>query len=314
MIRDNREMSPQLNFEEELLAERERGGRSQRLLEGENEILRLIVERAPLPVILTQVARVTEQHGSEGLLVSILLLDDDGIHLRHGAAPSLPDAYNRAIDGVEIGPSVGSCGTAAYRREPVVVGDIARDPLWTNFRELAQLHGLRACWSTPVLSNRGQVTATFALYYRTPAVPSPDDRCVVQIMTRTCALAIEHKRAERTLADSEERFRCLSRCSPLGIFTTDTIGSFTYVNPRFHELSGYAHEKTVAYWLENAVRPEMSDAILGEWTTRAHHMQEFEADIPLRGPGDRIVKLRAAPMRSEGGSHIGYVGTIEAAQ
>jgi PAS domain S-box-containing protein len=304
-------MAPDLDFEQELLAERERSGRRERLLEGENEVLRLIVERAPLSSILTQLVRVAEQQGSAGLLASILLMDDDGLHLRHGAAPSLPDTYSRAIDGIEIGPSVGSCGTAAYRREPVVVSDIANDPLWANFKDLAMQHGLRACWSTPVMSSRGQVLATFALYYRKPTRPGPDDRSVIQMLTRTCALAIEAKRAERTLAESEERFRCLSRCSPMGIFTADTHGTFTYVNPKFRELSNYGFERTVDYWLQNAVLPDRAEALVREWDVCSKGLEEFEADLPLGGDPARVVKLRAAPMRSETGSHIGYVGTVE---
>jgi len=305
-------MAPEIDFEQELIAERERAGRREKLLEGENEVLRLIVERAPLPSILTQLVRVAEQQGSAGLLASILLLDDDGIHLRHGAAPSLPDTYNRAIDGVEIGPSVGSCGTAAYRREPVVVSDIATDPLWASFKDLAMEHGLRACWSTPVMSSRGQVLATFALYYRKPTLPGPDDRSVIQMLTRTCALAIEHKRAERTLAESEERFRSLSRCSPMGIFTADTHGAFTYVNPKFRDLSNYGFEKTVTYWMQNAVRSERADAVVRQWDICSRQLEQFEADLPLGGDAPRVVKLRAAPMRSENGPHIGYVGTVEA--
>jgi len=303
-------MAPEMDLEQELLAERERGGRRERLLEGENEVLRLIVERAPLPSILSHLVRMAEEQGSAGLLASILLMDDDGLHLRHGAAPSLPDTYNRAIDGLEIGPSAGSCGTAAYRREPVVVTEIMTDPLWANFKDLAAPHGLRACWSTPVKSSRGQVLATFALYYRTPTRPGPDDRSVVQMLTRTCALAIEAKRAERTLAESEERFRCLSRCSPMGIFTTDTFGAFTYVNPKFRELSGYGFEKTVEYWLQNAVAPEDAERVAREWSACSARLDGFEADLPLRDDR-RMIKLRAAPMRSETQSQIGYVGTVE---
>lgn len=303
---------PALNLEQELKAERERGGRRERLLEGENEVLKLIVERAALGTILAEIVNVAERQGSRGLLASILLMDDDGVHLRHGAAPSLPDAYNRAIDGIEIGPSVGSCGTAAYRREQVVVSDILADPLWADFKDLASLYGLRACWSTPILSSRGQVLGTFAMYYRTPSRPAPEDRAVIQIFTRTCALAIEHKRAERNLADSEEKFRCLTRCSPVGIFTTDANGTFTYVNPRFQERSGYSFEKSLEYWLENAVAPDSVDRVLADWRHAVYSRVEFDQEIPLRVDQEiRGVRMRAAPMTSAGGRHIGYVGTVE---
>src|SRR5256884_6466445 len=94
---------------------------------------------------------------ASGSLSSILLVDPSANRLRHGAAPSLPGPYNEAIDGVAIGPFAGSCGTAAYRAEPVIVSDINTDPLWADYRDVALAHGLRACWSTPILSSAGKV-------------------------------------------------------------------------------------------------------------------------------------------------------------
>ena len=109
------------------------------------------------------------------MLASILVLDEDGEHLRHGAAPSLPRDYCAAIDGVKIGPKVGSCGTAAYLGHPVYVTDIAKDPLWADFKDLAAQYGLRACWSTPIDGQTRRVLGTFAIYYRTPRSPTPDE-------------------------------------------------------------------------------------------------------------------------------------------
>src|SRR5258706_13066719 len=97
---------------------------------------------------------------------SVLLLDEDQLHVRHGSAPGFPAAYSKAIDGLSIGPKAGSCGTAMYRREPVVVTDILRDPLWDDFRDVAAPYGLRACWSTPILSHSGKALGSFAMYYR----------------------------------------------------------------------------------------------------------------------------------------------------
>ncbi|HZU27727.1 MAG TPA: GAF domain-containing protein [Bryobacteraceae bacterium] len=295
-----------------LVAEAERDGRRERLLEAENDVLRLIIDQAPLPAVLTQLVRMAEQHGSAGLLASILLLDEDGVHLRHGAAPTLAEGYNRAIDGIEIGPSVGSCGTAAFRGEPVVVTDIANDPLWADFKDLAALHGLRACWSTPIMSSRGQVLGTFALYYRRPTEPPAEDELIVQLLTRTAALAIERHRAESHLAETQERFLALGRSLPVGAFTTDTLGSFSYVNPRFQEMSGYNFEKTVEYWLQNAVVPERRAQVVALWQDRASKRMEFDSEFPITVEGQgRVLRMRAAPMRSAAGAHIGYVGTVE---
>src|ERR1039458_3476578 len=110
---------------------------------GENRILEMIARDAPLEEILENLVRVVEAQFA-GLLCSVLLLDEDGQHARHGAAPSLPGLYTKAIDGLCIGPKAGSCGTAMYRREPVVVTDILQDPLWEPYRALAERYGLRA--------------------------------------------------------------------------------------------------------------------------------------------------------------------------
>jgi GAF domain-containing protein len=130
----------------------------------ERELFEALDAGAPLLATLERIVSVIEEHADERLLGSILLLDEDGVHLRHGAAPSLPEAYNAAIDGIAIGPTVGSCGTAVHRREPVIVVDIASDPLWRDFRDLALSHGLRSCWSTPIFSDDDDVLGTFAMY------------------------------------------------------------------------------------------------------------------------------------------------------
>jgi GAF domain-containing protein len=132
----------------------------------------------------------------QAMLASVLLLDEDGRHLRHGAAPSLPGTYNDAIDGLEIGPSAGSCGTAAYRKQPVFVTDIGSDPLWADFRELALNHGQRACWSIPILSTSHGVLETFALYRRVSRAPSDEERDTIDLMSRIATVVIDHQRGK----------------------------------------------------------------------------------------------------------------------
>ncbi|WP_246801076.1 GAF domain-containing protein [Mesorhizobium amorphae] len=99
-----------------------------------------------------------------GIFGSVLLLDKDGSHLRHGGAPSLAKDYTTAIDGIAVGPKVGSCGTAVHRRELVIVADIMQDPLWEDYRQVAAAYGCRSCWSTPILSHQGAVLGVFAMY------------------------------------------------------------------------------------------------------------------------------------------------------
>jgi PAS domain S-box-containing protein len=176
---------------------KERGERkrAEALLSEEKRLLEMIAKGNSLSMILEALCRLVEEL-SEGSLASILLLDPDGNRLWHGAAPSLPKSYTDAIDGGFIGPAAGSCGTAAYRKEPVIVSDIATDPLWANYRELALPHGLQACWSTPVLASDGRVLGTFAIYSREPRSPTPQQQTIIEQITDLASIAIERKRAE----------------------------------------------------------------------------------------------------------------------
>jgi GAF domain-containing protein len=142
------------------------------------------------------------------------LLEDDGKHLRHGAAPSLPKPYTEAINGGAIGPRAGSCGTAAYRTEPVFVSDIETDPLWEDFRDLALSNGLRACWSIPIMTAGRKVLGTFAMYHRQPREPTVRDLALVDLVTQTAALIISRERAEAALRESERRFRLIAENLP----------------------------------------------------------------------------------------------------
>jgi GAF domain-containing protein len=128
------------------------------------------------------------------IIGSILLLDDDGRRLRRGAAPSLPESYSQHIDGIEIGPNVGSCGTAAYCEHSIFVVDIAADPLWEAFRGLALAHGLKACWSVPVISKNKKVLGTMAMYYRDVRSPDLESRKFIDSCAELVAELIEKYR------------------------------------------------------------------------------------------------------------------------
>jgi serine phosphatase RsbU (regulator of sigma subunit) len=167
---------------------------TQLLAAEQRALLEQIAREAPLHEILNGMAKAIEDL-SPGIIVSVLLADEDGRKLLHGAAPSLPDFYNMAIDGVAIGEGVGACGTAAHRREPVVCADVATDPLWTEFSALAKEAGIAACWSTPILSTDGRLLGTFAMYHRIPKSPERKDLALGAAFTRIAALAIERHQA-----------------------------------------------------------------------------------------------------------------------
>ncbi|NYD42738.1 SpoIIE family protein phosphatase [Nocardioides panaciterrulae] len=177
------------------------------LLAAQLELLSGVVSGHQLGPALDALLRVVERVSTGGLLASVLLLSEDGRQLRHGAAPSLPDHYNEAIDGLRIGPSVGSCGTAAWRRRQVIVENIEADPLWADFRDLAVGAGLRACWSTPIFGGGGRLLGTFAMYYPAPSRPKAGDLALIDVLVRTVGMAIDRSRwdEERERELAEER-------------------------------------------------------------------------------------------------------------
>ncbi|MGW1136031.1 SpoIIE family protein phosphatase [Streptomyces zhihengii] len=180
---------------------------AKRLTAEHRVLLEQIARQAPLADVLDGMARAIEDLAPEEVLVSVLLADADGRHLHHGAAPSLPDFYNQAIDGIAAGEGVGSCGTAAHRRRPVIVTDIRTDPFWDDFRDLADKAGVAACWSTPILARDGALLGTFAMYHRTPRAPQDADLALARTFADTAALAIERHHAElaRTTAEAREK-------------------------------------------------------------------------------------------------------------
>jgi GAF domain-containing protein len=159
---------------------------------GQEKVLEMIDANAPLGEILTSLVLLMEAQSPE-MLCSVLLLSDDGDHIRHGAAPSLPEEYVKAIDGEPIGPKNGSCGTAMWRGKPVVVTDINSDPLWEDYRDLASGSGLGACWSTPILTKTGKVLGSFAMYYREPRAPTGAEARLTEVATRLAGKAIEQE-------------------------------------------------------------------------------------------------------------------------
>ncbi|MBA3540542.1 MAG: GAF domain-containing protein [Deltaproteobacteria bacterium] len=167
------------------------------VLGGQTRALELALERAPLGTVLDVLVQTIETQSTRGALGSILLLDQDGVHLRHAASPSLPPTYTAGFDEIEIGP--------AFARETVSVDDIEHDPRWADHSALALAHGLRACWSTPIWSRHGHVLGTFALYQREVGDPTPNEQELVQLVARTAALVIEREweARERQAAELE---------------------------------------------------------------------------------------------------------------
>ena len=173
--------------------------RAEDALANEKRVLEKIASGASLKTVLDVLVRGVEEQTCDGMMCTVLIFDDQAQCLRHGAAPSLPEEYNKLVDGIQIGPCVGSCGSAACKRERVFATDIASDPHWANYAELAAKFGLGACCSTPVFSSDGVLLGTVAMYYYHPHVPSAHDRELIRMATHLAGIVIERARAVEQL-------------------------------------------------------------------------------------------------------------------
>ncbi|HKP94604.1 MAG TPA: response regulator [Fibrobacteria bacterium] len=214
------------------------------LIDGQTRLLEMVAFCEPLKDVLTACLRFCESHSDE-MLTSVLLLDRDGKHLRHGAAPSLPPEFMRLVDGRAIGPRAGSCGTAAFLCEPVIVEDIATDPLWAEYRDFTLPFGLRACWSTPIFDSERRVLGTFAIYYRKPGLPKEEHLRLIRMVTHIAGIAILANRYER------ERREVFERISDAFV-ALDARWHYTYVNPQAGRMFGRAPESLIGkhIWTE----------------------------------------------------------------
>ncbi|MDO9364887.1 MAG: PhnD/SsuA/transferrin family substrate-binding protein, partial [Methylotenera sp.] len=202
-------------------------------------ILELLVAGEPLRKLLECVVLGVEALNPK-TLCSILLLDAEGKRLGDAIAPSLPDFYNKAINGVEIGPSVGSCGTAAFTGKAVIVEDIASHPYWIAYQALAERAGLRACWSQPIFSSTASVLGTFAIYHREKATPTQADLAIVEQCAQLVSIAIERKQAENNIQIAATTFD-----SQESLMVTDVNRVILRVNQSFSKITGYSAEEVI---------------------------------------------------------------------
>jgi len=254
-------------------------------------VLAMVMARAPLAKILATLCTEIEKQ-YVGLLCSVLVLDPDGFTLRSVAGPSLPEEYCRAIDGAKIGPTAGSCGTAAYRKQPVVVSDIASDPLWAEYRRLALPHGLRACWSTPISTQDGAILGTFAVYYREPRVPDPQHFQIIAHATHLAGIAIEHDRAKIQLLAAEDRYRTLVERLPAITYIAElgADGPWHYVSPQIESILGFTPEEWLSdpmSWMNHIHKDDQAIALAAERRFQETH-ELFQAEYRMFARDGRI--------------------------
>jgi len=288
--------------------------RAETVRDGESRILEMIARDAPLEESLEQLVRVVEAQFAN-LLCSILLLDEDGQHVRHGAAPNLPKPYVKAIDGLCIGPKAGSCGTAMYRREPVVVTDILQDPLWEAYRSVVEPYGFRACWSTPILAHSGKTLGSFAMYYREPRSPSPAETHALTMATHLAGIAIERKRAEETLRASEAYLAEAQRMTRCGSWAWNVPTGAIFWSQETFRIYECDPEKTTLSWsyILERVHPEDRPGVEQRAKTESTRKDTVnsEGDFRIVFPDGRIKHLHsiAHPVINAAGEITEVIGT-----
>jgi diguanylate cyclase (GGDEF)-like protein/PAS domain S-box-containing protein len=282
---------------------------------GQSQILELIATDAPLAEAMTALLIFLERDTPD-MLCSVLLLDADGVHLRHCAAPSLPPEYTDLINGAAIGPRAGSCGTAAYRGERVIVHDIETDPLWEDFREFARPFGLRACWSTPILDPSSRVLGTFAMYFRRPLSPTLLHERLTETALHVAAIAMNKERREKERQEDEERYRLINLATNDAVWDWNLRTGELWWNDSVEVLFGYpAHEVTnqLDWWTER-VHPEDRDRVIHSLEAAADSGQSswFEEYRFLRKDGSFAdVQDRGYVMRDARGASVRMIGSMQ---
>ncbi len=229
--------------------------REETLREGEHRVLESIASDDGLAETLDVAARLLERV-LPGAIASILLLERDGRRVRHGAGPSLSEEFQQAINGLEIGPAAGSCGTAMHDNRLVVTEDISTDPDWDAYRPLAESEALRSCWSTPIRNSSGTVMGSFAVYYRHPHRPDASELAVSDRLGKLAGIAIERARAEQDLRHSEALYRATFENAAVGIAHLDARGYYIKANRQLCNLLGYEEEELQRMTFEDVTAPE----------------------------------------------------------
>jgi formate hydrogenlyase transcriptional activator len=256
--------------------------RAEALLAGENRLLQMLAQGDSLVSILDGLCRLVEGLFS-GSFVSIMLLNPTDNRLWYVSSGGLPRAYTEALDGVAVGPSEGSCGTAAYRNEPVIVPDIATDPLWSQYRDIAHAHGLRACWSTPIRSSAGQVLGTFAILSGQVGSPTTDHRRVIEQVTHLASVAIARTRDQERVRGSEAELRQIVDAIPQLIVAMSPDGKILYANESVLESTGFRREDVMADdFRARLFHPDDLERVRDQRRHGLEHGVPFESEMRAR--------------------------------
>jgi PAS domain S-box-containing protein len=235
--------------------------RAEAMLAGEKRLLEMIAKGDSLSAILTELCLLAEEFCAGYVFASILLSDQETQELEYAASPNVPKAYTDSIEGLAIGPDVGSCGSAVYDRRQVIAEDIATDPRWAGSRGLALANGLRACWCTPIFSQQNRVLGTLAIFSGKPGSPTPEDQEVIAQIIYLASIAIERVQSDTALKSSEARKAAILDSALDCIVTIDHEGRITEFNPAAERTFGYRQDEVVGKRLSDViVPPSLRDA------------------------------------------------------
>lgn len=276
----------------------------------QREIMELVATGAPLAAVLESITKQVQEQSPE-VFASVLLLQDDGKTMRTAAAPTLPAEYSRSIDGISIGPSAGSCGTAVYTGQRVIVSDIAQNPLWTSFRDTALRFGLRACWSEPVRITDGTVVGSLAMYATVVREPGAAELEVIASAAHAAGIAIERDRAQAALARSEAKFRRIFETAQEGIWVVDNQWRTTLANPSMGQMLGVDSAEMIG----RPITEFMDDE--GRRLSREHQERRVRGESEnyefkfMRADGSPLwVIVATNPIQSDTGEFVGALAMI----
>src|ERR1700719_1720235 len=291
--------------------------RAEALLAAEKRTLEMIASGACLADILERLCEAVDAQ-ARNIKSAVMLMDADGMHLRPAAGPRLPKGWVEAITPLKIGRCIGSCGTAASLKQRVIVSDIATDPLWADYRDLALSYGLRAAWSQPLISKNQEVLGTFCLYYAEPRSANETDLRLIEGADHIAVIAIEGERSQEALRSAFEEIRSSEKKLRKIIDTIPTLawcslpdGTGIFWNRRWHEYTGLSLEVVRGWGWQGAIHPDDLKEITDKWRGFLASGQPGEVEGRLRRFAGvyRWFLFRAEPLRDESGNIVNWYGT-----